>query len=150
MAGPRLPRSFLPLAPRYWPQKRTVVVVVQLVQDHPELLDGGDDDVGDEAGAVGVEETIERSADRVVADRRRFLLRQTEALWGEAADRLLLSVDRLPLHEDGPDQDTERLPVGDAHSPVRSRHETIQSDIELEAVKEVVDQRKGPLALCRE
>ena len=81
---------------------------------------------------------------------RQLLWRQAEALRGEATDRLLLPVDRLPLNEDGPDQHAKGFPIRDTYSPIPSRHEAIQSGVELEAVKEVADQRKRSLTLCRE
>ena len=86
-------------------------VVVELLEAHPEALPDGDHDVGQQGGAIGVEEPVEGSADAIVAEVLEFTLFEPEEPAGKPLHHLRLAVDGLPLDDDRAEQNAQRLGV---------------------------------------
>jgi len=115
---------------------------VKLVESHIELPDGGHDDVGKKRCAIGIEQPVEGTPNGIVREGGHLLRRQAEALWSEAADHLVLAVDRLTFHQNGAKESTERLAVGHADPAVPGRYEAIEAGVEIQAADEAVDERE--------
>ena len=75
-------------------------VVVKLVETKLELLADGQDDLGQQRGAVGVEEVIQGAAEPVVAEVCHRLGVDAEHAACEAVNGLLLAIDRLALDDE--------------------------------------------------
>ena len=119
---------------------------MKLVEGHVELLDDSDDDAGKKRCAIGIEQPVEGAPEGIVRESRDLLRRQAEALGSEAADHLVLAVDRLTLHQDGAKESTKRFAIGNADTAVPGRYEVIEAVVEIEAADEAVDEweRTGP------
>lgn len=119
----------------------------ELVEGEGEELSGRDNDLGEEATPVGVEEPIQRPADGVVGQPFGLLPPKPEALGREGVHHLCQPVDGLPLREDGSQKDPEPLGVGQAAAGILGRDEVVQKIEEPQAVYEVIDQGEGSKAL---
>ena len=75
-------------------------VVVQFVEAKLELLADGQHDLGQQRGAVGVEEPILGASEPVVAELLHRLGVDAEHAAGKAMDGLLLAVNRLALDDE--------------------------------------------------
>ena len=85
---------------------------MQLLQTQGEALRHREHDLGEQRGAVGIEQPIQRAADAVVAQARGLSGIDAEQPGGEARGRLLLAIHRLALHHDRAQQHAQRLRVG--------------------------------------
>ena len=102
-----------------------------------------DDDLGEQRGAVDIEEPIERAPDAVVAQMGQIGLGNAEERSGEGGGGFLLAVDRLALDDDGAQQHAQRLRV--RHGWATMMLATVQMLLkEIEhphALEEVIHQR---------
>ena len=114
-------------------------VVVELLEAHAEALPDGQDELGEQRRAVGVEQPIQGAAEPVVAEMAHLQGADAEHAVGEAVHRLLLAVDRFALDDDGAQQHAQGAGVSDGAAPVR-RHEARQRLVQSDALDEVVDQ----------
>ena len=114
-------------------------VVVELVEAHAEALPDGQDELGEQCAAVGIEQTIQRAPEPVVAEQRHVALADAEHAVGKTVHRLLLAIDGLALDDDGAQQHAQCAGVGDGATPIRG-HEARQRLVQPDALDEVVDQ----------
>ena len=149
MRGARLPCSPLrrPVLAAEADRRR---VVVELREADLEPLGDGEGHVGEQRGAVGVEEPVQGAADPVVADVVHIGWLQPVCGGGERRDRLRLAVNRLPLHHDGAQQHQEPAGVGQGHAPVPGRDVALQDLRQPHARQEVIDERQRPQPLRAE
>ena len=75
-------------------------VVVQLLELHAEALADREHDGGEQRAAVGIVESIEGSAEPIIAQVPKILLSEAVHGWGEAVHGLDLAIDRLALDHD--------------------------------------------------
>jgi len=142
--APQLPALGTPVLPT---ESHGCGVVVELIESKVKLSDNSHDDIGEQCSPVGIEEAVEGSSNSVVGDRHSLRGGEAETFWSEGADDLILSVDRLALHEEGPEKDTQSFAIGDTDTTVRSWYEAIEPGIQIKAPDEVVDEgeRSEPL-----
>src|SRR5581483_5959615 len=74
-------------------------ILVELRQVDVELTDGTDDDGGEQAGAVGALQVVQRAADAVVVERRGLAGLQAEVVGDAARDPRGDGVQRLPRQQ---------------------------------------------------
>ncbi len=100
-------------------------VVVELVEAHPEALPNGQHQLGEQRRAVGIEQPVQGAAEPVVAQVFHLLGADAEHAIGKAVHGLVLTVDRLALHDDRSQQHAQRAGMGDGATPIRG-HEARQ------------------------
>ena len=115
-------------------------VVVQLLQAHAEALSHRQYDLGEQRGAVGVEQPIERAPDAVVAQAIGLRGIDAEQPSGKAGRALLLAVDRLALDDDRAQQHAKCLRVGDGAAAVGGGDVLLEQLEQTHARQEMVDQ----------
>src|SRR4030042_3396869 len=76
-------------------------VVVEFLQPHGELACGRDYDLGQQAAAIDLEETIQGPPELVIAQKIDLVGREGEHRRAERADNFMVPVDRLALDHDG-------------------------------------------------
>ena len=108
--------------------------------------DGGDEDLGQQRPAVGVEEAIERPAYPVVAELFDLLRRETIEVGREVGDGLVLAVHGLALDDQRTQEHAERSCVRQPAAAVGG-HEPREQPVEPDARKDVVEHGKSADAL---
>ena len=92
---------------------------MELVEANPEALPGGQDQLGEQRGAIGVEQPVQGSTEAVIAQVLHLLGADAEHAVGKAVHGLLLAVDRLALDDDRSQQHAQR--AGMTHGATRVR-----------------------------
>jgi hypothetical protein len=72
---------------------------VQFVETHAEALADGQYHLGEQGRPIGIEQTVKRSSEPIVAHMRHLLGIDTEQAIGESMHGLLLAVDWLSLDD---------------------------------------------------
>lgn len=120
---------------------------MQLLQAQREALRHRQHHLGEQRGAVGIEQPIQRAADAVVAQARSLRGIDAEQAGGETGGRLLLAVHRLAFHHDRAQQHAQRLRVGQHAAPIGGGHMPLKQLHQAHASDKVVDQGQGSQAL---
>jgi len=115
---------------------------------HAELGDHADDQLGEQAGPVRVEQRDQRPPDPVVIEPHRVCVRQTQQGRRVRGGPLTQPVQRRPAHQQVDHQQPDRRRRGQLEPPVRLRQPPRQDLLEPDPVQEVVDQRQRPQPLA--
>jgi hypothetical protein len=116
---------------------------VQLAAVDAELLDRPQDQLGHEAGPVGIEEPEEGPAHPVVVERTGIDAIEAEDRGAEGIGPLTERVDRLAVPDEVSHDDTEHDRRGDLQPAVVVGNVAFEQLVQVEALDEVVDQRHG-------
>lgn len=114
-------------------------IIVQFVEAEVEASMDGEDDLGQERAAIGVEQAIEGAADLIVVQPLRLIRREPEGLGRELADGLVLAVDRLALDQDRAQEHQESGSVGQGAATIPRGNEALEDLGEPDPVEEVVE-----------
>jgi hypothetical protein len=97
-------------------------------------------DIGEQRSAIGVEQSIQRSSDAVIAQAVGLLGIDAEQPAGELIGALLLAVDRFTFDDDRAQQHAQRLRVGDRAATVGGGHALLEQLEQAHARHKVIDQ----------
>ncbi len=113
---------------------------MQLLEAHGELLSDRDDELGQERRPVGVEESVERPAEAIIAQVLELFCGKPEQARGETMHRLALAVDRFALDDERAQQHAERGGVAEHAAPIGGGDVLLEQRHHADALEEVVDQ----------
>jgi hypothetical protein len=119
-------------------------VVVHLRGVHAELADHADDQVGEQAGPVRVEQRHQRPPDPVVVEPPGVPTRQAEQPRRVGGSPFSQPVQRCPTDQQVDHQQPDRRRRGQLEPAVRLRQPPLQCRVQADPVQEVVDHRQRP------
>ena len=117
-------------------------IVVQLVEIDGELPHRMNDDGQGQGGDVGIEESVEATADAIVVEGGQLGGAQAEALGDVPRRPLADAIEGLAGDEEVLEQEQEPGGRGDAAAPVLARQVVTEERLEAEAVEEAVEDRQ--------
>jgi hypothetical protein len=118
-------------------------IVVELLEAHAEALPHGDHDVGQQGGAIRVEEAVESSSDAIVAEVLKLMGLQPKEPAGKPLHHFRLTVDRLPFDDDRAQQHAERPGMRQRAAGIGGGHVLVEQFLQPCPPQEVVDQGEG-------
>ncbi len=108
-----------------------------------ELGDGAEDELGEQGGAVGVEEAIQCPSNPIVVEQRRFICDEPELVGVEWGGPFAEGVDGFAVEHEVAHQHPEGEAGSEAQAPVVVRDVALEELGEAEPLEEVVDQGEG-------